>query len=311
MMAQPRLGRTVSGDSFVSDFSQPVQQPAVPSFTTFDPAANQPNAYPPQNTGQAFFSGFEQFAGSTYAQVGQNLGAKIIGDGQQAIQSNISRFVSIETLRHYFNISNNYVINKLRLVLCPFLKKGAFQRQMVNVNVEGNSSGASFLPPRDDLFAPDLYIPLMAFITFALVIGFIAGFTGNFSPEVLYLTCSSALGMLLFEVLLVKFGLYLLSVQSGLSFLDCVAICGYKFVGMIPIPLFGLFFGGLGFTCALLYCGLSQAVFVIKTLRVFVMPQATVATTSLHSTNNRNYFLLFIGLLQILISYMLASQINV
>lgn len=45
--------------------------------------------------------------------------------------------------------------------------------------------GGSYKVPSQDLNAPDLYIPLMAFITYILVMGFIMGITDTFTPEVL------------------------------------------------------------------------------------------------------------------------------
>jgi YIF1 len=37
-----------------------------------------------------------------------------------------------------------------------------------------------YLPPRDDINAPDLYIPLMAFITYVLIVGFSMGTAGEY-----------------------------------------------------------------------------------------------------------------------------------
>jgi hypothetical protein len=42
-----------------------------------------------------------------------------------------------------------------------------------------------FCPPRDDVNAPDLYVPLMAFVTYILAVAFIMGANGQFSPELL------------------------------------------------------------------------------------------------------------------------------
>ena len=38
-----------------------------------------------------------------------------------------------------------------------------------------------------DLNAPDLYIPLMAFITFVLLSGYVLGVSGEFTPEVCHI----------------------------------------------------------------------------------------------------------------------------
>lgn len=39
----------------------------------------------------------------------------------------------------------------------------------------GSVQGGKYAPPRDDMNAPDLYIPLMSFITFVLVTGLLKG----------------------------------------------------------------------------------------------------------------------------------------
>jgi len=54
--------------------------------------------------------------------------------------------------------------------------------------------------PRDDINAPDLYIPIMSFITFILLMGLALGVYHRFTPETLSATGSSALAILIFEV---------------------------------------------------------------------------------------------------------------
>ena len=86
------------------------------------------------------------------------------------------------------------------------------------------------MPPGDDLNAPDLYIPIMAFLTYVLVTGAVLGVQGRFSPEQLGILASEALGWLTIEVLLLLFCIYVLNIQSSISYLDLIAFCGYKFV---------------------------------------------------------------------------------
>ena len=60
--------------------------------------------------------------------------------------------------------------------------------------------GAS--PPRSDVNAPDLYIPVMALVTYIVVVGLHLGYTHKFSPEVLGKTASSGLTAMVLEVFL-------------------------------------------------------------------------------------------------------------
>lgn len=95
-------------------------------------------------------------------------------------------------------------------------------------SVQFDTSGP--VPPGDDINAPDLYIPLMAFVTYVLLSGAILGIQGRFSPEQLGIMSSEALGWLVLEVLIFLFFVYVLNVQSNISYLDAVAFSGYKFV---------------------------------------------------------------------------------
>lgn len=59
---------------------------------------------------------------------------------------------------------------KLQLLMFPFLPSINWQR----VSKEGKT-----LPPKDDPIAPDLYIPVMAFLTYVLTIGLALGTSGK------------------------------------------------------------------------------------------------------------------------------------
>lgn len=75
-------------------------------------------------------------------------------------------------LKHYFNVSNSYVLHKLRLVLFPWRHKpwsrahaagsagaaGAYGGQAGYETPVGKGEGG-FAPPREDVNSPDLYIP--------------------------------------------------------------------------------------------------------------------------------------------------------
>ena len=57
-------------------------------------------------------------------------------------------------LKHHFNVSNSYVLSKLRILLFPWRHK-PWSR-----NVRRLENGQSeWAPPREDLNSPDLYIP--------------------------------------------------------------------------------------------------------------------------------------------------------
>ena len=90
-----------------------------------------------------------------------------------------------------------------------------------------------FLPPRDDLNSPDMYIPVMALVTYILLSVLLAGFRGNFHPELLGSITTTAIAVIIFEILCLKMTMYILSINNDSQLLDLVAYSGYKFVGII------------------------------------------------------------------------------
>jgi protein transport protein YIF1 len=69
-------------------------------------------------------------------------------------------------MKYFFNVSTSYVLTKLRVLLFPFR-----QRTWTRLPHRSESSGQmeGYKSPRDDVNAPDLYIPSMSVITFVIV----------------------------------------------------------------------------------------------------------------------------------------------
>jgi len=66
-----------------------------------------------------------------------------------------NRYVNVSALKHYFNVSNSYVVNKLFLVVLPWRHKPWSRKQTVSPS----GQDGYFLPPREDINSPDMYIP--------------------------------------------------------------------------------------------------------------------------------------------------------
>lgn len=79
----------------------------------------------------------------------------------------------------------------------------------------------------------------MAFVTYILLSTLIAGFRGAFRPELLGLTATTAFAVVIFEILGLKLGCYLLSISNDSQLFDLVAYSGYKFVSIIITILIG------------------------------------------------------------------------
>jgi hypothetical protein len=154
-----------------------------------------------------------------------------------------NRYVNVSALKHYFNVSNSYVVNKLVLVLFPWRHKPWSRKQSIGPN----GQEGWFLPPRDDLNSPDMYIPVMALVTYILLATLLAGLRGAFQPELLGYTATWAFFIVVVEIMLLKLGCYLLSISNESQLLDLVAYSGYKFVGVIAtIVISEIFNGGKG-----------------------------------------------------------------
>jgi hypothetical protein len=265
-----------------------VMNPSIPS------TGNQaPGMQGPGNTVFSDFGNAMNMGGLTGTAF-THFGSQFIGKGQNLVNVQYSKNFSL--LKYYFNVNNSYVINKIKLLLFP-LRHVYWKRRIHKQN-----EGEVFLPPRDDINAPDLYIPTMAFITYVLILGFVWGTSYKFTPEVLGTTASKGLFVLAIESLLVKFGFYLLN--SSLPILDIVAYCGYKYVGIVLTMLGGYTFGSYAFYSLYLVTSLFMAIFLVKALKV-VFPELTNYTPT-GPDNLRKYFLLAVGALQFIFSYYLA-----
>lgn len=102
-----------------------------------------------------------------------------------------------------------------------------------NGQIAQQQYSSMFLPPRDDLNSPDMYIPVMALVTYILLSVLLAGFRGNFHPELLGSITTTAIAVIIFEILCLKMAMYILTVNNDSQLLDLVAYSGYKFVGII------------------------------------------------------------------------------
>ncbi|KAL0670792.1 hypothetical protein Bca4012_033496 [Brassica carinata] len=135
-------------------------------------------------------------------------GERILGSSSEYVQSNVrvillvnstSLFTSILKLfvfvlkfgtyyslffdpRYYFQVNDQYVRNKLKVVLFPFLHRRHWTR--ISEPVGGR---LSYKPPIYDINAPDLYIPFMAFGTYVVLADLSPRLNGKNKKNKLYL----------------------------------------------------------------------------------------------------------------------------
>ncbi|XP_042475242.1 protein YIF1B-A-like [Macadamia integrifolia] len=231
--------------------------------------------------GNAFYG-----AGSGLIQGGLGAyGEKILGSSSENVQSIISRYFSDP--QYYFQVNDQYVRNKLKVILFPFLHRGHWTR--ITEPVGGR---LSYKPPIYDINAPDLYIPLMAFGTYVVLSGFSLGLIGKFSPEALSLQFSRGLLGWFLQVMLLKASLYY-SLGSGKApLLDIVAYCGYAFAGMC-VAIMGRFLWGYAYYFLMPWVCLCMGIFLVKTLKQVLFVEVRSYDSSKH-----HYLLLFMALVQ-------------
>uniref|UniRef100_A0A2K5ZRL8 Protein YIF1 n=1 Tax=Mandrillus leucophaeus TaxID=9568 RepID=A0A2K5ZRL8_MANLE len=226
--------------------------------------SSQPGGYPAPGADVAF--SVNHLLGDPMANVAMAYGSSIASHGKDMVAGTswdstrfltLHRFVSVNKLKYFFAVDTAYVAKKLGLLVFPYTHQ----------NWEVQYSRDVPLPPRQDLNAPDLYIPTMAFITYVLLAGMALGIQKRFSPEVLGLCASTALVWVVMEVLALLLGLYLATVRSDLSTFHLLAYSGYKYVGMILSVLTGLLFGSDGYYVALAWTSSALMYFIVRSFR--------------------------------------------
>ncbi|GAA6010520.1 hypothetical protein JCM10207_001343 [Rhodosporidiobolus poonsookiae] len=242
------------------------------------PGQGMPNFWPPGFGG--FGAGGQGGPGGNLmndatAQMGMHLSQQALSAGQAYLDKNVVRLLPLAHLKHSFNVSNSYVVNKLRLVLWPWRHK-PWSRSVVRNESTGVAEG--WKPPREDINCPDLYIPVMSLVTYVLLAAVIAGTSGSFDPRILGQTASKAFGLLVLEFVCIKLGCYLLGIGEEGTMVDLLAYEGYKFVGVIVTLLAGLVgFSGWSFWLVFLYVFLANFFFQLRSLRHLVLPDPSVS----------------------------------
>ena len=145
--------------------------------------------------------------------------------------------------------------------------------------------------------APDLYIPLMSFITYALLVGLRKGLGSGFTPDILINSVWRCLILQLCETVVIKFGLSVM--QVPLPLLDVFAYTGYKYVGLSLSTVAR----GLGGTISLLV-----GFYTCGALGYFILKSMAAVVPASHSTGPpRHLMLLGFAAIQFFVSFVLCT----
>jgi hypothetical protein len=168
----------------------------------------------------------------------KQLGNQAFSFGENYVHSNVGKYVGkLQSMRFYWNVTNSYVMKKVFLIIFPFRHK-AWSRQLMISENTGQIEG--FKPPRLDINCPDMYIPVMSYVTYILLVATIMGFENRFTPEILGITGTTALFFCFLQTIFLRLGIYLLNISTVdpiITLTDLVAYPGYSFVALIFVQL--------------------------------------------------------------------------
>lgn len=333
---RPSLGRKLKRVPDVNSmgytpYNQPAPIPQQPNmYPTIDPGMNNfQQGYPPmdspqvtstpnipsqrQNLNQQF--NINSLAGGTpnISVLGQPVvqdmalqyGQQLAGAGTTMLKNEVEKIVPISKLKYYFAVDTKYVISKMLLLFFPFTHK--------DWSVKYEQEGP--VQPRYEINAPDLYIPVMGYVTYVVTAGLVLGMQNRFSPEQIGILASSALAWCVVELAIYSGTLYVIQVKTSLRTLDILAYSGYKFVGTIFSIAVSLIAGRLGYYVCLVYSSFALAFFLIRSLKVQVLSESAQETSYYGSQpttpghKRRLYFLLFMAGVQPLLSWWLSFHL--
>ncbi|KAF9571717.1 hypothetical protein EC968_000235 [Mortierella alpina] len=279
-----------------SSFDQQQQPYGGSPRTQYMTPQQQQAPHPQQQQPQHGIPSFPFNLNDGTTQLGMQFGKSAVMAGQEYVEQNLNRWVNRAALQPYFNVSNSYVVNKLRLLVFPWRHK-LWTRSLKRSETTGETIG--YLSPRDDLNAPDMYIPVMAFVSYVLLVGISAGTENKFRPEILGPTASSAMAIILLEFIMIKLCIYLLNITSEVPILDLVAYSGYKFVGIIVSIFVKLYKAPSSvFWAVFLYTGAATGFFLLRSLRYVILPESSAGTVLPPQRKRRIHFLICLSVLQ-------------
>ena len=185
--------------------------------------------------------------------------------GEQIIKDSQSKFIdyfSLDGLKPYFNVTNKYVLLKLIYIILPFLYKvDSTLSSQQNIKIE----------------SPDLYIPLMSFITYVLLIGFNSAYQQQkiFEPEILGKIASKNSFILFIHVALLKLTMFIFS-NIQIPFLDVLCFIGYKMVLIVLVVIIWILFPNVSFIYFLItLISILSMIFFTKCLKMRISQESS------------------------------------
>lgn len=177
---------------------------------------------------------------------------KSLGPAKLFVHSYLPTLIS--SLHFYFDVTHSYILSKISLILLPFLHTDDWNQTLTE-------QGQPLAPSRN-VQSFDLYIPVMAYITFLLLAGIQAGRIGYFSPEYLGVIGSAGIGCEILDVLMIYAGLYFLDSELP-YFIDILAFAGYKFLPCSINKAIAILLGSKLYNVCLAYTAITLGIFTV------------------------------------------------
>ena len=152
------------------------------------------------------------------------------------------------------------------------------------------------MTPRGDLQAPDLYIPLMSFITFVLLIGWMAQ-TKDAKIDVgtlIGVNYSKCLFIWTLEAIIQK-GVFYFCGIANIPFLEILSYTGYKFLPLTLVMTTEIAFGYFPSYCVMAVMWACFSYFFFMTMRRFAHANTLADHMKEFSLNRKTFMLINCG----------------
>ena len=214
---------------------------------------------------------------------------------------------TLDGLKDYFDVTNEYVLRKILIILFPFTVKEEGWKRQVSYDMTAGGDPNAKATPRNDVQAPDLYIPFMSLVTFLIVSGCVQGFSrGKFEMEKLFILQSFIIFFWLFETLVLKGCFYFMNI-ANLAYMELLCYTGYKFVALCFVACADGLGGKLGSYVALGCVGGLFAWFFFATMRRSITSN-TLADHIKQVSMNKQSALAFASAAQLFFLWLLSCQ---
>lgn len=241
-----------------------------------------------------------------------DLGEEAMKLGSSYVNKAINTSVHLNRVRRYFQIDNAYVIRKISLIFFPYRAsswrapsgaRGFSSGIRETVSFATEEYSARDIIPNEELIGatePDLYIPLMAVVSYMMVLAAEMGLGGSFHPEKLGVIGTRLVMMGSVELVAIKI-LGFFFEANELELLDIMSFMGYKYVPTILMKAIGLCFSRAIRNICVVYLYAAFLVFLARSLKNFLLLENTVAVVQ----QRRVYFLFLIVALDTLLMLLL------